>query len=183
MNGPSAPMRRRRAERLLALEIRPRKFGFVVFAGPTRVLDWGVRCAVKRDAPRQLIAGKAVRSLLDLHEPSAVVVRVTDRTSKREEVAVRAVAKAIRAEARRRSIEWRTIHAREVKRLFAQYGCKNKQQAASLIGEWSEELSWKVPRERKAWQAESYHACIFDAAAAGIAFFHASEPHKTTHQT
>jgi hypothetical protein len=30
-------------KRVLALDVHPRSFGYVVFEGPNRLLDWGVR--------------------------------------------------------------------------------------------------------------------------------------------
>ncbi len=53
-------------KRVLALDIRSAKFGFVVFEGPDTVLDFGVRsCA----GPLRATAKKRVLSLLDLYLP------------------------------------------------------------------------------------------------------------------
>src|ERR1700674_1682474 len=62
-------------KRVLALDVHPRSFGFVVFEGPNQMLDWGVRSfrtgvnAVKIPAATKFLA------LLDEFRPSAVVAR------------------------------------------------------------------------------------------------------------
>ena len=38
-------------KRVLALDVRPRSFGYVVFEGPTLLLDWGVLHAVFKPSP------------------------------------------------------------------------------------------------------------------------------------
>src|SRR5258708_6633189 len=62
-------------KRILAIDLRSRSFGFAVFEGPTRVIDWGVRSfregvnAVKVPASAKFIG------LLDEFSPSAIVLR------------------------------------------------------------------------------------------------------------
>lgn len=63
------------AKRILALDVRPRSFGFVVFEGPNSLLDWGAKSfrtetnAVKIPTETKLLA------LLDEFTPSVVVIR------------------------------------------------------------------------------------------------------------
>ena len=64
------------SERLLALEVRSRSFGFAVFEEPFELLDWGIRSLWHRiDAVKIPVSGKLTRLLSDF-EPSAVVVNV-----------------------------------------------------------------------------------------------------------
>ena len=157
-------------DRLLALEIRPRKFGFVVFEGPTRLLDWGVRSYPSRGAQRRATLEKRICVLLDLYVPSVVVMRWRDSSSRKARRAILSAVQAIRTEARSRSIKLQSLNTREIRCFFAEHGCATKHQIASLLAKWFEELSWKLPPERKAWQGEAYIMLIFDAAATGIAF-------------
>ena len=59
---------------VLALDVHPQSFGFVVFEGPNQILDWGVRSfrtgvnAVKIPAATRFLA------LLDEFRPSAVLI-------------------------------------------------------------------------------------------------------------
>lgn len=159
-----------RKDRLLALEIRSQKFGFVVFEGPTRLLDWGVRSYAGRSAHRRAIVEKKICLLLQLYAPSAVVMRRRDSSSRRARKAILSAVQTIRTEARKCSIELQSLNTREIRRFFAEHGGATKHQIASLLAKRFEELSWKLPRARKAWQSEAHIMPIFDAAATGIAF-------------
>ena len=74
-----------RERRVLVLDVHPRSFGFVVFEGPNRMLDWGIKSfrpgvnAVKVPAAKKLLA------LLDEFTASAVVIRecTTGRSTKK----------------------------------------------------------------------------------------------------
>ena len=161
---------RPQSSRLLALEIRPRKFGFVVFEGPTRLLDWGVRSYPGRGTHRRSTVTKRICVLLDLYAPSVLVMRRRDSSSRKARKVILSAVQAIRTEARSRSVKLQSVDTREIRCFFAEHGCTTKHQIASLLAEWFEELSWKMPPERKAWQSEAYIMLIFDAAATGVAF-------------
>ena len=65
----------RNDKRVLALDVHPRSFGFIVFEGPNHILTWGVRSfrpgvnAVKIPAATKFLA------LLDEFTPSVIVIR------------------------------------------------------------------------------------------------------------
>ena len=56
--------------RLIALEIRARKFGFVVLEDTTKLLDWGVRSYAGHAQSFPVVAGKRLRALLELYQPA-----------------------------------------------------------------------------------------------------------------
>jgi len=157
--------------RLLALEVRPQKFGFVVFEGPTRLLDWGVcGCGGSgRDLGRT--AGNKIGSLLDLYMPAAVVMRRRRVLTSKAERKLEIVVGTIRAEAKRRSVNVQFLNTQAVRRFFAPYGSTTKHAIASVLAEWFEDLRWKLPRERNPWESEARTMAIFDAVATGMALF------------
>ncbi len=157
-------------QRLLALEVRPQEFGFIVFEGTTRIMDWGTRMAVDWQNRKRVVALKAIRRLLDFYRPPMIVLHRNGSSVD----AIR-VATIIRAEARRRSVQCQTVAMADVGRFFAALGCTTKHEIASLIAEWFAELSWVVPPKRKPWQSESRHTLIFDAAAVGVVFLATSD--------
>src|ERR1700694_5738316 len=71
-------------KRVLALDVHPRSFGFVVLEGPNRMLDWGVRSFRTGVNAVKIPAGKKFLAVLDEFRPSAVVIgeRLTRRTTK-----------------------------------------------------------------------------------------------------
>lgn len=48
---------------------------------------------------------------------------------------------------------------------------KNKHEVASVLAQQFSILMSKLPRRHKCWQTEDYRMSIFDAAAAGVAYF------------
>src|SRR6266849_1866642 len=154
-------------KRVLALDVHPRSFGFVVFEGPNRMLDWGVRSfrtgvnAVKIPAATKFLA------LLDEFKPSAVVIgeRLTGRTAKQTRMLA-----TIERQARSRRIPVRRVSRRDVNRAFVGFE-SNKYEVASALAQQFPALASRLPPRRKCWQSEDYRMDIFDAAAVGVAYF------------
>lgn len=161
-----------RPQRVLALEVRPQKIGFVVFDGATKITDWGVSWTIAKRS-RRSIAEAAINRLLDRYHPALIVMRPSEKPTKVTD-AVPATRAMIGAEARRRSVKCRTVRALHVKRFYVRLGCKTKHEIALLMAEWFEELAWIVPPKRKAWHREHHRTCVFDAAAAGAFYFGSS---------
>ena len=69
--------------RILALDIHPRSFGYVVMEGPSQLLDWGVRRSYQKTKshPGVLVGGR-LGPLLKTWTPDVVVVRIGGRREK-----------------------------------------------------------------------------------------------------
>ena len=156
-----------RHERVLALDVRPQKYGFAVLEGPDALLDWGVRSC--RNG--QIVRTGRIDSLLQSYSPHFVVIRRREHNSRKAANAVRALIAKITTEARRYSVKTRFISGKRIRRLFERYGCMNKHEIASLLAEWFDEIRWKLPTKRRPWESEKYNTLIFDGVATGIAFF------------
>src|SRR6266853_3466127 len=158
--------------RVLALDVHPRSFGFVVFEGPNRMLDWGVRSfrtgvnAVKISAAQKFLA------LLDEFRPSAVVVR--ERLTRRTAGHTKMLATS-ESQARSRRIPARYLSRRDVNRAFVGFE-SNKYEVASALAQQFPALASRLPPRRKCWQSEDYRMGIFDAAAVGVAYFSRGRP-------
>lgn len=170
-----------RMERVLALEVRPRKFGFVVFEGPTRLLDWGVKSYQGRGTYRRAILGKRISFLLKMYAPSVLVVRQGDSSPRKARRAILWAIKTIRAQANSKSNKLHSLNTREIWSFFAAHGCTTKHRIASLLADWFGELSWKLQPARKPWQGETSSTLVFDAAATGVAFL--GKHHLTAEKT
>ncbi len=158
-------------ERLLALEIRSQRIGFVVFEGPTRLLDWGVRSCSHPTRRLHEVVAKRVRSLLFRYRPFAVAMRSDNHYSSQTTARLRISVGAIRREANRCGVKLRLLKTKPREHFFVQLRCGTKHQVAQLMAALFEELSWRVPPKRKPWHSESYHTVIFDAAATGLVAF------------
>src|SRR5713226_5112328 len=102
-------------KRLLALDVHPRSFGFVVFEGPNRMLDWGVRSFRSGANAVKIPASTKFLALLDEFRPSAVVIgeRLTGKTARQTKMLA-----TIERQARGRRIPVRRISRRDVNRAF-----------------------------------------------------------------
>src|SRR5712664_3512248 len=100
--------------RVLALNVHPRSFGFVVFEGPNRMLDWGVRSFRTGANAVKIPAATKFLTLLDEFRPSAVVIRerVTGRKTKLK------MLMTIERQARSRRIPVRRVSRGDVNRAF-----------------------------------------------------------------
>jgi len=162
--------------RLLGLEIRPRVTGFAVFETLPCLLDWGTRKHNARQADLTHTASKQILALIEMHQPSMIVVRVRDIRSPQARGKIAAILRVIRREARKHSVEVRTVNAKAIYDFFASYQCTSKHQRAALIARWFPELSWKLPPKRKMWKGEDHRMVIFDAAASALALMNRSPP-------
>src|SRR2546427_3557459 len=67
-------MRRKSPIRILALDLHPRSFGYVVVENSSRLLDWGVSSYRGKHAAANVLVCKRMRQLLDLWRPAALVL-------------------------------------------------------------------------------------------------------------
>ena len=153
-------------KRVIAFDVRSRNFGFVVYEGPNEVLDWGVRSFRSGTNAVKTPAAKKLLSLLDEFTPSAVVIRERGIGSTKKPKLLSIIERQVR----RRSIPVRFITPREVNRAFVGFE-SNKYEVASALARQFPGLASKLPPIRKCWQSEDYRMGIFDAAAAGVAYF------------
>ena len=157
--------------RILALDVRPHKFGFVVFEGPTQLLDWGVKSYATRENGFEVIVKKRIVRLLDMFVPFVVVLMRPVDSKNRGNGRFRRVLKTIREEVKPRSTSVCVVTRRAMRNFFLGYGCKTKHQIATTLAEWFPELNWKLPLKRKPWQSEDHRMSIFTAAALGVTYF------------
>lgn len=165
-------------ERVLALEIRSRKFGFAVLQGPN-LLDWGVRGFPAGARGIEAAIGRLV-FLLKLYAPSTVIARRTRRA--RDESAERTsrVFRRIRSELKHRSIPFIVIARHNLREFFAGHGCRTKQEIAAVTADSFGQLKPRLPRLRKPWEPERNIVVVFDALATAVAFNALREPTADT---
>ena len=154
-------------KRVLALDVHPRSFGWIVFEGPNDILNWGVRSFRPGVSVTKTPEGTKLLTLLDKFAPSAVVIRkrVTRGNSKKPELL-----SIIERQVRSRRIPLTFITPRDVNRAFVGFE-SNKYEVASVLAKQFPALASRLPPKRKCWQSEDYRMGIFDAAAVGVAYF------------
>src|SRR5260370_42006758 len=72
-------MRCKSLTRILALDLHPRSFGYVVLEGPDRLLDWGVRSYRRKGKRNDVLVQRRLRPLLGLWRPSLLLIRCSQQ--------------------------------------------------------------------------------------------------------
>ncbi|MGH9459931.1 MAG: hypothetical protein ACRD1X_01845 [Vicinamibacteria bacterium] len=156
--------------RILAIDPTPKGLGFVVFEERRGLIYWGVRNAREHSESLRLF-----RRLVDRYEPEIVVLGDYRAWDARRPARVRELMKRIARVAATRDIETRMISPAAQEAAFAEVGASTKQQVAMALVRRFPELADALPPVRRLWMSEDYKMAIFDAAALGVAFFHAAQ--------
>jgi hypothetical protein len=152
--------------RILALDVHPRSFGYVVVEGPDNLLDWGVRSHRHKSNSTDVLIRRRLKPLLELWRPSILVLcsgpSITQRPHQRRD----RLLKRIATEAKNHQVPVRILKKRpgtdQGKRL-------TKYENARRAAEQFSVLRWKIPPKRKPWESEYYRMSIFAAATLAIA--------------
>ena len=155
-------------ERVLVIDPTNRGFGYVVFEGPQRLIDWGLAHSRKTTVPRCLAR---IAGMLRTYQPTTLVIEdCTSRHSRRGKRAVVLLGSAVRlASSLRLRITLLTWPV--VKTTLASARTVAKHHLAMMIASRFEELAERLPPKRKPWMSEDERYGIFDAAAMGLAYF------------
>jgi hypothetical protein len=157
-------MNRSTCIRLLALDLHPLRFGFVMFEGPDELLDWGIKASRHGGEPVKVSLNVKLASLLEWYVPDFVVIKIPTTAPLKRRIRTIAVL------AKNRRIPVRLISSSSVRKAFPGNN-QNKYQVATVIAARHPELSPRLGPRRKLWEAEKHSMGIFDAAAIGIAYF------------
>ena len=159
-------MRYKSLARVLALDLHPRHFGYVVVEGRDSLFDWGVRSyRHNRNSADVLIRGR-LRPLLDLWRPSVVVLhdplRIRTPNPPTSKLLKKQIIKAAK-DARVQVLKKRpTERAEKV----------TKYERAQAVVQRFPVLTRKLPPKRKPWESEDYRMSMFAAAALAMAYLH-----------
>ena len=105
-------------KRVLALDVRPRSFGYVVFEGPGLLLDWGVQSFRSgRNAVRIPLATK-IAALFEDFRPAVVVAKEPPSRKKVNRARTGKVLELVRHKASLRGIRTRVFKRRAASKLF-----------------------------------------------------------------
>lgn len=158
-----------REQRILAIDPTHRGFGYVVFEGPERLIDWGVR---NIQGPKNRASIQAASDLISFYRPQILVLEDTVSKPCQRRKRVQILIAGLDELGRSRGITVRKLSMQKVKKTFLPFGIRNKNQMARFIAARFPELARYVPAERKPWMSEDLRMAIFDAAAMTLALFH-----------
>lgn len=159
---------RDRELRVLSIDPHPRGFGYAVFEGTARLVDWGTK-DIRKDKERVTL--RKIGQLVRLCQPMVLVVEDCAHASSRRNPRVRRLTERILVAAQEFGIQGRAVPLAAVYRMFVRSGAGTKYEIASALVRAFPELMVRLPPKRKPWQSEDSRMSIFDAVALGLAYF------------
>ena len=164
--------RERSRKRVIAIDPSTTGFGYVIFEGPERLVDWGVPYFRGDKHARGL---KRIAKLVEMYDPDVAVLEDTSAAGCRRCVRVRKFLRAASALFTRRGVRVKVVPRIAMCQVFADVGCANKDDIAAEIAVRHPELEPRVPPRRKCWMGEDWRISMFDAAAFAHTYFGAKE--------
>jgi hypothetical protein len=153
--------------RILAVDLSTRGFGYAIFEGPRRLLDWGVT-DIRTDKER--VALQKIEELIRRYEPAVLVVEDCGHTGSRRNLRIRRLTEQVLALVRRSGIRGCALPGVAVYQQFSKRGAQTKYDIASTLARQFPALTLRLPPKRKPWQSEDSRMSIFDAAALGYTY-------------
>jgi hypothetical protein len=157
--------------RVLAIDPFSGGFGFVIFEGSQRLIDWGVKTA-RQDTNTRCI--KLIANLTGRYEPDVIVIESLVGGMRRSRRA-KALIRRVGTSAAQRNIDVRAVFHPRLKEVFAESGAITKQQIALTIAKQFPELYYSLPSPRKIGACEDSRMSIFDAAALALFFYQSAQ--------
>ena len=155
---------------MLGIQPTSRGFGYVVFEGSTRLIDWGTHGSSAVGKNDRLLA--QIELLLSRYQPDTLVTERTWTGTSRRSPRVRQLVAEIRRLTGRHLAACAGVTSEQVAQLFAdRVQAVNKHEIARAIAEIYPELKPRVPPPRKVWMSQDERTGIFDAAAFALAYY------------
>jgi hypothetical protein len=158
--------------RILAIDLRHRRFGYAVYEGHKVLLDWGVRVYPAVGEAEAAMASRRLSSLIRLFSPTVMVFKMERWELSRTNPHMRTLVAMAESQASAHSVQIRLITDSDVKSSFRNMDCETRDEIAGALARIFPELSSYIPPKRRAWQAEHPRLTVFNAIALGLAYWH-----------
>src|SRR6266853_1721091 len=157
-------MRYKSLTRVLALDLHPRRFGYVVLERPARLLNWGVCSYRGKGKPNAVLIQRRLRPLLEMWNPTLLVTHTAPQLPPRQKLLRERLIKGVVAEAKSKRARVRILKS-------TRGWTKNltKYERAREVAELFPVLIGRQPQKRKPWESEHYSMSVFTAAALAMA--------------
>ena len=159
--------------RILAIEVRRNRFGYVLFEGPTRLLDWGASAVSPKLGRRAALqaARKRVTPLFRRCLPAAAIVKRPRHTKTGKSSTTGPILGIVLREAATLQIPVHFVSRKEKLHAFRAFRAHSKDDVAENLARMFPELDAKLPPRRGKWGTERPRMVIFDALASGVTYW------------
>jgi hypothetical protein len=163
--------------RIIAVDLRSQQFGYAVFDGPERLLDYGGGQLRPGGKAGSILAARRIRQLMKLFTPSAIAVKRPDRRVEASHPGIRIIANAIRREASQHLIPCRLLARNEIRQAFSTFSAGNKYEIAAVLAQMFPELLSRLPADREPGDCEHPRMVVFDAISVGFTYWQENSAH------
>ena len=153
---------------LLAIYPTTRGFGFVVFEGRDRTIDWGVKDA-RGDKNRKVLA--KIEELVAWYRPDMLVLENAHGPTSRRDDRIRQLNVLVIEFAKARRIPVRQYTRSDIKAAFADRKASTRYEIAEAVSRELPDLAPWLPAPKKIWMSEDRWLGMFDAAALALTFY------------
>ena len=153
--------------RVMGFHPTARGFGWVVFEGPFRPIDWGLVSARK---DKNATCLNRLDGLLARYAPEVLVLEAYDRESSRRARRIARLGASVRRAADLRGVETVVYHRAQVREAFAETGARTRREIAEAVAGHLEAFRHRLPPPRKPWDSEDAREALFAAAALALTY-------------
>jgi hypothetical protein len=157
--------------RILAIDLRHRRFGYAVFEGHRTLHDSGVRVYRAVGEEEAEMASKRLTVLLQSFAPATIVIKKERWDRAQTSPHIRSLVEVVARVASKQSVSISLIRHDDVRQTFRIMGCETRDEIAAVLARIFPELHWKIPPKRRPWQSEHPRMTMFDAVALGLAYW------------
>jgi Holliday junction resolvasome RuvABC endonuclease subunit len=157
---------------VLAIDPAPRGFGYALFEGPQKPLDWGITEIRFQKNKRSF---KHIKKLITYYHPDLVILEEPAGKGSRRCRRVEKLIDQVSLFAKLQKIPVQKYSRDRVREVFSMFGVRTKHEIAIKISEWLPVLSSRMPPKRKPWMSEDRRMNIFDAVALVLTYYYLEE--------
>ena len=147
----------------LAVHPTSRGMGWIIFEGPFSPHDWGHATARKGDKNATCLS--YIEKLLARFSPETIVLEAFEKQRSSRADRICRLGRAIVALALEMRIDVAIYTRADIKGCFVSVGASTRQQIAEAVARQFVPLRHRVPKARKAWEADPPRMALFNAAA------------------
>lgn len=168
--------------RILAIDLRPQRFGYAVSEGPKKLLDWGAANYRPGGDVGAASARTSAGKLIAIFHPVVIVARKARGKTMAKSRGVQPILKALRHLARTHDVPVHLVSRADVRVAFRPHGAKTKHEIACSLAALIPELRWRLPPQREIYESEPSAMTIFDAVALGYTYWQAQAPQTSARE-
>src|SRR6266850_3381297 len=118
------------ALRVLILDLRSRRFGYVIFEGPQTLLDWGIRTYAEE---KRSSLERRLNDLQSMFAPSVILVRKAVERNRISQLMIRLALRTLTVFAKRTLITVFLVDESSLRAFFSREAKLNKHDIARMI--------------------------------------------------